>query len=236
MKLIDLKLTNFKKLSNLPQPTITFNEDITVLVGANNAGKTSILKSIQKLFKTKGVNPAKDLNYLIEDGNMLIEASLILTKQQWQSYLRISIGGFTHIKLDLIDTDKLAENLFKHPINLKHNLGFINQKLSSHTIIAEIDDAVLDAVASDEKQKLVIQDALSQFAVSDVYNVYHTPLFLDSKDQIQEQEKFNPLSQIKSQKANAGKVNIRGVSISLKKKSLKSLRNLKNDCLTYLQN
>jgi predicted ATP-dependent endonuclease of OLD family len=79
MKLIDIKLTTFKKLSNRPQPTISFKKDITVLVGANNAGKTSILKSIQKLFRTEEVNPVKNLNYLIEDGNLVIDATITLT-------------------------------------------------------------------------------------------------------------------------------------------------------------
>ena len=107
MKLVDLKLTNFKKLSNIPQPTISFNEDITVLVVANNAGKTSI----------------------------------------------------------------------------RH----------------------------------VLKIALSQLGNSDIYNVYHTPLYLDSKGEIQEEGKFIPLSQIKNQRGNGNKANIRGLLYALKK-------------------
>ena len=138
MKLIDIKLTNFKKLSNLPQPTISFNEDITVLVGANNAGKTSILKSIQKLFRTEQVNPIKDLNYLIDDGNLLIEATLTLTKEQWQSYLRLSLGSLPYIKLDSVNTDELAAKLFTYPISMKHNIGYIKRKQSAYNINTEI--------------------------------------------------------------------------------------------------
>ena len=114
MKLLDLQLTNFKKLSNLPQPTIAFNDDITVLVGGNNAGKTSVLKAIQKLLKSEKIDPTIDLNYLVEDGELNIEGKILFTKEQWEKYLGLALGGLTDNPnnqvninfLSLQDTDK----------------------------------------------------------------------------------------------------------------------------------
>lgn len=217
MKLIDIKLTNFKKLSNLPHPTISFKEDITVLVGANNAGKTSILKSIQKLFATEQVSPIKDLNYLIDDGNLIIEATVTLSKEQWQSYMRLSLASLPQIPLNSVNIPELSEKLYTQTITLKRNIGYIKRKVSVYNIVAEIEKSVLDSIVTEANQVTIIQYALHQFAHSNIYNVYHTPLYLDSKGEIQEEEKFIPLSQIKNQGPNDNKVNIRGLLYSLKK-------------------
>jgi predicted ATP-dependent endonuclease of OLD family len=231
MKLIDIKLTNFKKLSNSPQPTISFKEDITVLVGANNAGKTSILKSIQKLFKTEEVNPVKDLNYLIEDGNLVIDATIKLTQEQWKSYLRLSLGSLPHIPLDSINIDDLAKKMVDSQITLKHTIPYIKRKQSNYFITADLPETAYDRSNFEGNPRSVIQNALNQFAHSDTYNVYHTPLYLDSKGEIQEQEMFIPLSQIKNQRGNGNKVNIRGLLYSLKKEEPKQFEEFKKRLL-----
>jgi predicted ATP-dependent endonuclease of OLD family len=219
MKLIDIKHTNFKKLSNLPQPTISFKEDITVLVGANNAGKTSILKSIQKLFRTEPVNPAQDLNYLIEDGNLIIEATIILREDQWKSYLKLSSGDFPEI-------NALVGKLHRHLITLKHTIGCIKRKQSAYHTNAAIDKLVFSSIAPDINQVAIIQQALHQFANSNIYNVYHTPLYLDSKGEIKDKEHFTPLNQIENNKSN-----IRGQLYKLKKDSPQKFEEFKKRLL-----
>lgn len=238
MKIVDIKLTNFKKLSNIPQPTISFNDDITVLVGANNAGKTSILKAIQKLFRTEAVDPTNDLNYLVEDGTLLIEATLTLTKNQWQSYLRLALGSLRQSELEF-NTEEFAHLLFETPVFVKHHIGYINRKQSNYTISIAIDKGVLDGISKFPKQRQVIQAALNLLGSSDIFNVYHTPLYLDSKGEIQEQEQFIPLSQIKNQRGNNNKVNIRGLLYALKKKDTQQFEAFKRrllDIFTELEN
>jgi predicted ATP-dependent endonuclease of OLD family len=228
MKLIDIKLTNFKKLSNLPERTISFKEDITVLVGANNAGKTSILKSIQKLFRTEEINPAKDLNYLVEDGNLIIEATLTLTEEQWKSFLRISLGT-SNIPLDSIDIYNIAKKVVDSSITLKHHLSYIKRKLSSNFNTADLSESVY--ANFDKNEIRIIQNALDKFAYSDTYEVYNSPLYLDSKGEIQEEEKFIPLNEIKSQRGKGNKVNIRGLLYALKKEDPKQFADFKKRLL-----
>lgn len=50
MKIKNITLTNFKRISNAVVPTLNCNDDFNILVGANNSGKTSILEAIAGLF------------------------------------------------------------------------------------------------------------------------------------------------------------------------------------------
>ena len=230
MKLIDLKLTNFKKLSALPNPTIAFNSDINVLVGANNAGKTSVLKAIQKLFRTDNINVAKDLNYLTKDGNLLIEANIQLAKEQWVSFLRLALGALTNIPINTVNVDQLADKLYPVSIKLRHNMGLIDRKQSTYSITGDIDETEMNAIGFQDNSKAVIRQALNQFAGSDFYNVYKTPLYLDSKGEVMEREPFVALSQIENQR-NQKQINIRGLLYSLKKKELAKFNNFKKRLL-----
>jgi predicted ATP-dependent endonuclease of OLD family len=231
MKLIDLKLTNFRKLSNLPQQTITFHEDINVLVGTNNAGKTSILKAIQKLFNAEGVDE-KDLNYLVKDGNLIIEANIKISKEQWQSYLRVALGQQPQMKSDAVNTDKLAEELYNFPINIKHNIPFVKRKQSNprYPKTGELHSDGIAKVATDNNKLSLILEAIRQLANSNFYNVYKTPLYLDSKGEIKEYEPFVALNEIENQR-NIKQINIRGLLYSLKKKEPKKFENFKKRIL-----
>ncbi len=217
MKLLDLKLINFRKLSSLPQPTMIFNSDINILVGANNAGKTSILKAIQKLFENEEFDAKKDLNYLVKDGNLTIEATIKITMEQWKSYLRVALGQHTQISFNAVNIDTMAESLFDLPIKLKHNVSFVNEKESNYQISGDLYNEDLNKVATDNDKRTLITTAIQLFINADFYNVYKTPLYLDSKGEIKEQEKFKPLNQIENTK-NSKDIEIRGLLYALKKK------------------
>ena len=234
MKLLNLKLTNFRKISALPEPTITFNPDINVLVGANNAGKTSILNAIQRLFNTEEITP-RDLNYLIKDGSLIIEGDILLNKEQWESYLIVGNSGLTApLLLNPSDLDLLANKLVHLPLNLKRNKFFIRRNILQGEIGATIDDSLVypdkKIILESHKIEWLLNSTKSQIINSDFYNVYKTPLYLDSKGKILENEKFIPLNQIE-EKTSDDYVNIRGLLYALKVKDLESFKDFKKRLL-----
>jgi predicted ATP-dependent endonuclease of OLD family len=229
MKLLNLKLTNFRKISNLPEPTITFNQDINVLVGANNAGKTSILNAIQRLFKTEEITP-RDLNYLVKDGNLSIEGDILLTKEQWKSYLTLSLSNTKSNDNDVaVDLEKLADTMLSEAVTLKYQVSFINKKETSRLVNAEIDKEFFDGFQELDSlfSTIIIKNLLAN---SNFYNVYKTPLYLDSKGKILENERFIPLNQIE-ERTSDDYVNIRGLLYALKKKEPQKFEDFKKRLL-----
>ena len=234
MKLLNLKLTNFRKISNLPETTITFNQDINVLVGANNAGKTSILNAIQRLFKTESITP-RDLNYLIKDGGLGIEGDILLTKEQWESYLIVGHSGLTNpFLVSPSDLDFLIIKLIDLPVSLKRNTFFIRRNILQGEIEAKIDDSLVysDEILTLESSNIenLLGSTKNQIINSDFYNVYKTPLYLDSKGKILDNEKFIPLNQIE-EKTSDDYVNIRGLLYALKKREPQKFEDFKKRLL-----
>ena len=233
MKLLNLKLTNFRKISALPEPTITFNPDINVLVGANNAGKTSILNAIQRLFKTEEITP-RDLNYLVKDGSLIIEGEVLLTSEQWKSYLNISWGNSPFIPS--LELDTLSKQISQTPVSitLKKNYSYINRKQVTILSNAELDfenlSKMVNRFSTSENEIVAIQNTQSILANSNFYNVYKTPLYLDSKGKILDNEKFIPLNQIE-EKTSDDYVNIRGLLYALKKKEPQKFEDFKKRLL-----
>ena len=224
MKLLNLKLTNFRKISALPEPTITFNQDINVLVGANNAGKTSILNAIQRLFKTENITP-RDLNYLIRDGNLIIEGDVLFTKEQWKSYLTLGLGVSPQIPLNSIDIYSLADQLTTKPLALKYTGGYINRVQSTLLTNVEIDKDTLKELNKSNDINLLFLQTRNQIQNSNFYNVYKSPLYLDSKGKILERESFIPLNQIDGKTGN--NANIRGLLYALKKREPRKFEDFK---------
>jgi predicted ATP-dependent endonuclease of OLD family len=229
MKLLNLKLTNFRKISNLPESTITFNQDINVLVGANNAGKTSILNAIQRLFKTEEIT-SRDLNYLIKDGNLVIEGDVLFTKEQWKSYLTLGVGNKDTWLTDDVDLDILAKMFSPKPISLKQQKGYIEKKETSFYISAKIDKDLLERFTPSKIEYSVLTNTQNQIASSNFYNVYKSPLYIDSKGKILDQEQFVPLNQI-DEKTYNNSVNIRGLLYALKVKDSESFKIFKKRLL-----
>ena len=228
MKLLNLRLSNFRKISALPEPTITFNQDINVLVGANNAGKTSILNAIQRLFKTERISE-RDLNYLIKDGNLTIEGDVLFTKEQWNSFLTLGLGVMPHVLPNTIDINHLLNKLEEKSIKLKFIGGYINRKQSTLTGSASIDLDLFKELNQNSNIDLLLLQTQNQIQNSNFYNVYKSPLYLDSKGKILDREQFIPLSQIDNKVGE--NVNIRGLLYALKKREPQKFKDFKKRLL-----
>jgi AAA15 family ATPase/GTPase len=225
MRLLDITISNFKKLSALPEPTLVFNPDINVLAGANNAGKTSILKAIQKLFGTQPIEPELDLNYLIQNGNLILESHVSFESAEWEAYLELIQGKKSS------NASKLAKGLSQYSFKLTRQSSFINRKHAATTTSVALDEqALVELNITNPEEFTTISMLPNEIAQTDFYNVYNTPLYLDSKGMIAAREQFVALNQLESRKIGS-QVNIRGLLYALKKKDIESFNHFKRRLL-----
>lgn len=254
MKLKSLTLKNFRKISNEAEPTITFNPDINVLVGANNAGKTSILQAIRMLLLHPNylgmgkLDPINNTNYLIKDGNLVISAEVTLKESQWLSLIKSSR------QINIHGNESLAKPLAQESFVWTKSYSLIDRNLSNKSNTVEFlsnknpnifDNANRETLLSQystldsETLRLIqVADVLKSIVPeTDFYGVYKTPLYLDSKGLLPDQEEFKPLERftntIFSTEANVA--NIRGQLYALKKKEPESFQEFKTKILEIFE-
>ena len=59
MKLKKIAITNYRQFQNA---VINFGDELTILAGANNSGKTSIIELFKRIFKDKNFSK-EDIQY-----------------------------------------------------------------------------------------------------------------------------------------------------------------------------
>ncbi len=102
MKLIELKLKNFKKFMDV---TIPLNRSLTVFVGRNNAGKTSVLQAIGLALDVPISFTGKYLNKKCGDtGTSEIKLFVQLTPKEWLNAIHL-------VQYDVETTDVNLEQL-----------------------------------------------------------------------------------------------------------------------------
>lgn len=228
MKLISLKLTNFKKISNIADNTIYLNEDINILVGGNNTGKTSILQAIQKLFGTKQIEP-KDLNYLVKNGNLKIEGNIQFSEEEVLAFFEIAKNQFEH-HITNTQIQTIVKKVSSSNSHFFEDLTFIERKNAQHSRNKSFSSDRIPKEAKIAHQ--IIIDASTILRGTDFYNIYKSPLYLDSRGNLMEKEKFIPLNEIENQFKNKNnQVNIRGLLYALKKKEFDKFEEFKKRLL-----
>ncbi|WP_448518439.1 ATP-dependent nuclease [Rhodoflexus sp.] len=231
MRLQSLYLQNFRKISSqqLPEPAIVLHEDINVLVGANNTGKTSILRAIQKVLNTATLEP-NDFNFLLEDGNLDIKGDMRFSANEWQTFLKIAgdrqIANGNAALLDEQMLVRLSKKLSKQTVSFYRNAVFANRRILNHVVRAEI-----DFVPANTIERSLVADIQAFLTNANFYDSYKTPLYLDSKGDIAEKERFMPLAELEKPSA-IGQNRIRGLLYALKKKSAADFEDFKSRLLT----
>ncbi len=239
MKLKSLTLKNFRKISNEVEPTITFNPDINVLVGTNNAGKTSILNAIQMLLlqshNSLKLNSIANTNYLIRDGILSIEGEVSLKTEQWKSLIK-NLEQKPRLRqyFENFDSENLLIALNKNPFRWSKTYALINRKIVSaeNNVHFPFDTSIINP-----NDEVIINQLKNSVQNADFYNVYSTPLYLDSKGLIGDFEPFKPLNEITNvnQDSRDNQTNIRGQLYALKKKEPESFQEFKTKILEIFE-
>ncbi|HKN05537.1 MAG TPA: retron Ec78 anti-phage system effector ATPase PtuA [Buttiauxella sp.] len=121
LKLDNLRLINFRKFKNLE---INFEHDVTVIIGNNGAGKTTILDSIARLFSyingriiARGRNgrPLEDMDVRVgcTDNAEVITAISLGHKTKYSGSLVRPAKGIENSKTSELDSYSSLSNLFR---------------------------------------------------------------------------------------------------------------------------
>jgi predicted ATPase len=189
MKIVNLSLTNFKKIAS--NKVMEFNEDVNVLVGANNTGKTSVLQALALAFNLRlfDFNPNDAIYYLVKNGVCEIEVEFLFSSSEWE------------ICFDLIKHNYPQENFSKFAKKISHQK--IIKKLTLNVIKKQIQGKKHQILLSDiqdnvvaDKQSL-IQQALDNIKKVNFYDYFGSPLFIDSKQSISPEEQFQAIQSIR---------------------------------------
>lgn len=218
MRLKALYLKNFRKIGSygLSEPTIVLNEDINVLAGANNTGKTSILKAVCKLLNAESIE-ANDFNFLQQNGNLEIKGDIHFSADEWQTFINLASDRQTASGIsaqpDSRETTVFSEKIGNILVEFNRSAVFLNRRIVNNFVHVEIKYA--PANKTEQILKAEIQNILTGANFQDGYQ---TPLYLDSKGNIEQRERFVPLSEL--EKADrVGQNRVRGLLYALKKKN-----------------
>jgi putative ATP-dependent endonuclease of the OLD family len=191
MKILNLTLTNFKKIAS--NKVIEFNDDVNVLVGSNNTGKTSILQALALAFNLPIANFDQNdcVNYLVKDGVCEIEVEFLFDEREWE------------ICFALIKHRYPQENFLEFPKKLIQQK--IKQKIIFNVVQSKIEgQAKRQTVLSQDKNKLaqkkekIIQKALQERAYDNFKNFFEALLFIDSaRPKLKRKEAFRPIQLIR---------------------------------------
>ena len=113
MRLIQLKVTNFRCYKN--ETVIDLDEDLVVIVGKNDSGKSSLLDALNLFFDEKAVPDKDDLCVHADNGNIRI--ACVFT--DWPSQLVIDAQHPTDLKAEyLLNSDGFLEIVKVYDCNL----------------------------------------------------------------------------------------------------------------------
>lgn len=190
MKIKNLKLINFKKISS--NNLIEFNEDINVLVWSNNAGKTSVLQALAVAFNlpVQDFNQNDSIYYLLKDWVCEIQSDFLFNQREWE----IAFSQIKHSHQNK-DFTSLTEKIKNKTIQKKKVLNFVDSRLKWNTWEIKI----LDQEDLTQEEKSLTQQALNKINHQDFYQFFWAPLFIDSKRSILPIERFAWFTQTRSQ-------------------------------------
>lgn len=190
MKIISLTLTNFKKIAS-GRP-IEFNEDVNVLVGPNNAGKTTILEALALGFGvTTTINVNDCVNYLTQNGSCEIEVRLLFSIEDWE----ICLSQIKH-RYQEEDFDLIPKQIEKLEIIKRVTYNVVNRKIENTQ--QDIQPVFSSLEKNDDlttPQRGILSEALTSIKNIDFYSFFDAPLYLDSTRSIASSEQFRAIRQ-----------------------------------------
>lgn len=189
MKIKSISFSNLKKISNSAKPSMLCNPDLNVLVGANNAGKTSILQAIAAVFNIRNEEWHKSLSYHLKgNGKIEVVLAILLNKNEWLSLINIQ-ASTQPLYADLL-SDTLVTKLAEFSVNINVSFNFKDKKIISQTKTSEISDENLQELPLLQQQLKLLKNIIAQVARYDFYNAFGHPIYLEAVNMISPQEQF----------------------------------------------
>jgi predicted ATP-dependent endonuclease of OLD family len=171
MKITQLKITNFRLLKNF---SMDLEEELSLVIGKNNTGKTSILSVLDKFLNEKSKFSYDDLNIDFRKELESLIKSEVVPEEFAPKGIKLKIFIEYNEKDDLSNVSRVLMDL--DPDNNKIVLGF--EYIVSYTDFLQLraDFAIFKAkekIRVDEKKKSKPDD-LNEFLKKELGNYFHT--------------------------------------------------------------
>ncbi len=190
MKLLSVKTTNFKKLKSGEK--IDLNGDLNILVGMNNAGKTSVLQAIACAFNLKMQFTLREaLNYLVKNGEVEVAVEFYFSELEWEIVLSQKQHEYPESTLTpaLLTPLKLIKR-----VSVNH-VGRDASEIHSELIIA---DPVGGAITEHEQNQRHLDSSIAIFQRLDFNHYFGSPMYMGNQRELVKEEPFRPIRDIRA--------------------------------------
>lgn len=210
-KIVKTKLINFRRFIS---GEVLFDRPLTVLVGRNNSGKSTLLEAIGIVLGVHSGLGGIYLNKKVgKTGTAVIELYLRLTESEWNSIITLVQHEFTTTNLNL---SSLPSQLANSILLIEWKASYVNGVLTGNprTIRLE-DESMLTQFESDYQN--VIRRSIQNFINQNI-SLLTGVMYLSAERRLQKDEHFIPFDQLKT-RADRHEL-IRNSLYFLKKKQL----------------
>ena len=215
MKIIELRLRNFKKFISTD---ISLNRPLTVLVGRNNSGKTSILQAISLALDIPIPHVGTFLNKKIGNtGTAQIIVVCRFSAEDWINAIKL----IQHEKtVTGIDVNQLAEKIPDIEIIIERNISYVDGRQTQNAKITRLENNESIKTLLDLERE-VVSLAVSRLTNQNL-SVFFGMMVLPIERQLTNTEKFVPYNQL----SNSGDYQkfIRNILYHLKRKRLEKYK------------
>lgn len=191
MRIIKVKLTNFKRFQ---EEEISFEQPITILVGKNNSGKSSIIYALADFLgiNVPFINP--QLNKKMDGtGTVVRTIWLELTEQEWKNLIQLQQQNFKDKKPNF---EKILPRLKKSYLTITLTGSYVNgTNVSGFQRKIEL-TGENPLTSFDNDEQFIINRTIGNVNPS-ILNAIGRVTFLSSERITQRGEKFIPYNELK---------------------------------------
>lgn len=220
----NVTLKNYKRISNINEPTFSCNPDLNVLVGANNSGKTSIIQAIATVLQCLPDNQLdwqRSLSYTLNSlGTIQLELQVKLSKKEWSDLIQIRASVDENAKL--LFKEEIISSLPNIPVMISSSIVLNN--IPNFTLHPEfsliIDGSYFPTFPHLNSINWLVprvQSVLDHSSTANYQALFGKPIYFDSTSSIEKQEQFISRNQLKG--STKGSANIRAKLYYLKQDS-----------------
>lgn len=194
MRIISIKFQNFKKFSDIE---VTFDRPLTVLIGKNNSGKSSLLGGIAEMFNiSEALNPPLLSKQANVTGTMIREIKFQLNDDEWKQAFQLAEHRYLEIKNQFnpeLFLSKLRESIIQFTITSV----YVDNQLPGGA--RQTWDLVGKHCLGDFEDipRRVIQNTISNLTPN-ILNVLGGIVYVSANRNTEQQERFIPFDELRS--------------------------------------
>ena len=194
MRIIKIKFQNFKKFSDME---LTFDRPLTVLIGKNNSGKSSLLGGIAEMFNIpESLNSPLLAKQMGPTGTMIRQITYHLNDEEWKQAFQLAEYRFSDIKNEF-NPEEVLPRLRESFIQYSTTSSYVDGQLPGGA--RQKWDLVGKHCLEDFEniQRQVIQHTLVHLSPG-IMNVLGGVVYVSANRNTEQRERFVPFDELKS--------------------------------------